>query len=110
MNYHYKIVIRWSDEDECFVVGLPEWGEFCHTHGDTYEAALKNAREVLELLIESSLSNDEPLEKSVAVHRKAANSTASTLRYSSAQSRSQSGKKCERIGKRGDRELFAPRR
>lgn len=72
MNYHYTIVIRWSDEDECFVVGLPEWGEFCHTHGDTYEEALKNAQEVLELLIDSSLSNGEPLpepqtlEKSVA--------------------------------------------
>lgn len=61
MNSHYTIVIRWSDEDECFVVSLPEWGEFCHTHGDTYEEALKNAREVLELLIESSLSNGEPL-------------------------------------------------
>lgn len=61
MNFHYTIVIRWSDEDECFVVSLPEWGEFCHTHGDTYEEALKNAREVLELLIESSLSNGEPL-------------------------------------------------
>jgi len=61
INSHYTIVIRWSDEDRCFVVSLPEWGEFCHTHGDTYEEALKNAREVLELLIESSLSNGEPL-------------------------------------------------
>ncbi|MFM7356117.1 MAG: type II toxin-antitoxin system HicB family antitoxin [Actinomycetota bacterium] len=24
--------------------------EFCHTHGDTYEEALKNAQEVLEML------------------------------------------------------------
>ncbi|MGL5035762.1 MAG: type II toxin-antitoxin system HicB family antitoxin, partial [Microcystaceae cyanobacterium] len=33
---------------------LPEWGEYCHTHGDTYEETFKNAQEVLELLIESA--------------------------------------------------------
>ncbi|MBD6618725.1 type II toxin-antitoxin system HicB family antitoxin [Komarekiella sp. 'clone 1'] len=53
MNSHYTIIIQWSDEDECFVVSLPEWGEFCHTDGETYEEALKNAQEVLEMLIES---------------------------------------------------------
>lgn len=62
MNYHYTIIIQWSDEDRCFVVSLPEWG-FCHTHGDTYEEALKNAQEVLELLINSSLEDGEPLPK-----------------------------------------------
>ena len=61
MNYYYTIVTQWSDEDQCFVVSLPEWGEFCHTHGDTYEEALKNAQEVLELLIESSLNEGKPL-------------------------------------------------
>lgn len=33
------------------------------THGDTYEEALKNAQEVLELLVESSLENGELLPK-----------------------------------------------
>jgi antitoxin HicB len=61
MNNHYTIMIQWSDEDQCYVVSLPEWGEFCHTHGDTHEAALKNAQEVLELLIESTLKDGEPL-------------------------------------------------
>ncbi len=54
MTSNYTIIIQWSDEDKCFVVSLPEWGEFCHTHGDTYEEAVKNAKEVLEMLIESS--------------------------------------------------------
>ncbi|EKD06778.1 hypothetical protein SPLC1_S520120 [Arthrospira platensis C1] len=31
------------------------------THGDSYEDALKNAREVLEMLIESSRSEGKPL-------------------------------------------------
>lgn len=61
MNSHYTIIIQWSDEDQCFVVSLPEWGEFCHTHGDTYEEALNNAQEVLELLIESSIKDGKPL-------------------------------------------------
>ena len=61
MKSDYTIIIQWSDEDNCYVVSLPEWGEFCHTHGDSYEEALKNAQEVLELLIESALNNNEPL-------------------------------------------------
>lgn len=61
MNNHYTIMIQWSDEDQCYVVSLPEWGEFCHTHGNTDEEALKKAHEVLELLIESALKNGEPL-------------------------------------------------
>jgi predicted RNase H-like HicB family nuclease len=61
MNSHYTIIIQWSEEDDCFVVSFPEWGEFCHTHGETYEEALKNAQEVIEMLIETSLENGEPL-------------------------------------------------
>ena len=61
MSYHYTIIIQWSQEDNCFVVSLPEWGEFCHTHGDTYQEALENAQEVLEMLIESCLEDGEPL-------------------------------------------------
>jgi antitoxin HicB len=57
----YTVLIQWSDEDDCFVVSLPEWGEFCHTHGDTYEAALTNAQEVLEMLIEGAIADGETL-------------------------------------------------
>ena len=63
MKTLYTITIQWSEEDQCYVVSLPEWGEYCHTHGDTYEEALKNAQEVLELLIESALNNNEDLPK-----------------------------------------------
>ncbi|KAM3097482.1 type II toxin-antitoxin system HicB family antitoxin [Phormidesmis sp. 146-35] len=61
MNSHYTVIIQWSNEDECYVVSLPEWGEFCHTHGDTYQEAMQNAHEVLELLIDSASQNGEPL-------------------------------------------------
>ena len=47
----YTVIIQWSEEDQCYVVSLPEWGSGCKTHGSTYEEAAKNAREVLELLV-----------------------------------------------------------
>ena len=50
----YTVILQWSGEDHFFVVSLPEWGEFCHTHGDTYEEAIANAQEVLEMLIEEA--------------------------------------------------------
>ena len=59
----YTIVIQWSDEDRCFVVLLPEFQDVMQpvTNGDTYEEAVKNAQEVLELLIEISLEEGKPL-------------------------------------------------
>jgi predicted RNase H-like HicB family nuclease len=52
MTHHYSINIQWSDEDHKFIAHLPEFGPYAHTHGDTYNAALQNALEVLDLLIE----------------------------------------------------------
>ncbi|MEH2317642.1 type II toxin-antitoxin system HicB family antitoxin [Nostoc sp.] len=59
----YTIVIQWSEEDQCYVVLLPEFTNIMQpcTHGETYEEAFKNAQEVLEMLIESSLADGEPL-------------------------------------------------
>ena len=56
----YTMVIQWSDEDQVYVVTLPEFGG-CRTHGDTYEKAAKSGREVLELLIESAKEEGQPL-------------------------------------------------
>ena len=54
MNYRYSIVIQWSDEDEAFLVHLPEFpSQHFVTHGETYDEALKNSLEVLDLLVES---------------------------------------------------------
>jgi|SRR5947209_7496434 len=47
----YTVIIQWSDEDQCYVVSLPEWGG-AKTHGASYEEAARNAQEVLELLME----------------------------------------------------------
>jgi len=55
------MVIQWSAKDNCFVVTLPEWGELCQTYGDTYEQALKNAKEVLQLMVDSSMEEGSSL-------------------------------------------------
>ncbi|KPQ40460.1 MAG: type II toxin-antitoxin system HicB family antitoxin [Phormidium sp.] len=57
----YSILIQWSEEDNCYLASLPEWGEFARTHGDTYEAALKNAKDVLEDLVFAYNEIDKPL-------------------------------------------------
>jgi predicted RNase H-like HicB family nuclease len=53
MKHQYSMVIRWSDEDQVFVVSLPEFGPNNHTHGTSYEEAAKNGQEVLDLLVET---------------------------------------------------------
>jgi antitoxin HicB len=53
MNLHYSVIIQWSDEDKAYLVILPEFDSQPQTHGETYEEAVTNAQEVLELLIES---------------------------------------------------------
>lgn len=58
---HYSMVIEWSDEDQLFVVSLPEWGRYAKTHGRTYEEAVRAGVEVLELLIEGAGTDGEPL-------------------------------------------------
>ena len=59
----YSIFIQWSEVDQTYVVTLPEWGEHAHTHGETYEEALMNDREVLDDLIYGYTSIGKPLPK-----------------------------------------------
>ncbi|HEY9826939.1 MAG TPA: type II toxin-antitoxin system HicB family antitoxin [Stenomitos sp.] len=48
----YQMVIQWSDEDNCFLVGFPDFpGQQWRTHGDTYEQAVTQGIEALESLI-----------------------------------------------------------
>ena len=48
----YAMVIQWSEEDSCFLVGFPDFsGQSWRTHGDTYESAVANGIEALESLI-----------------------------------------------------------
>lgn len=51
------MLIQWSNEDNSFLVTLPEWDDRAAnpvTHGNTDEEAVKNGQEVLEMLVELS--------------------------------------------------------
>jgi antitoxin HicB len=58
---HYSMVIEWSDEDNTYIVSLPEWGDLVHTHGETYAEAVARGEELLEGLIASRQQHGESL-------------------------------------------------
>ena len=59
-NPHYSMIIEWSVEDDAFVVSVPEFpGQ--HTHGATYEEAVKQGRDLIDSLILWTLQDGKPL-------------------------------------------------
>lgn len=51
----YSMVIQCSDEDQVYIVSLPEWeavGHTGHVHGKTYAEAVRQGEELIENLIE----------------------------------------------------------
>ncbi len=60
MTCHYSMLIHWSDEDQVYVVTLPEFGG-CMTHGDTYEKAARQGQDALESLVEAYQAEGRPL-------------------------------------------------
>jgi predicted RNase H-like HicB family nuclease len=56
----YSIIIQWSDRNEAYLANVPELSG-CHTHGDTYQEALENALEVIELWIEAAEKDGLPI-------------------------------------------------
>ncbi len=51
--YKYEIIIYWSDEDNAFIAEVPELPG-CMAHGETPEKALKNAKEAIQLWIDTA--------------------------------------------------------
>jgi predicted RNase H-like HicB family nuclease len=68
----YSMSIRWSEIDDAYLVWFPDFEGLVMqpcTHGETYELAAKNGREVLELLMEHFQAEGQPLpEPSVYVY------------------------------------------
>lgn len=57
---HYSMIIEWSVEDDAFVVSVPEFpGQ--HTHGATYEEAVKQGLDLIDSLIMWTLQDGKPL-------------------------------------------------
>ncbi len=56
----YSLLIQWSEKDGAYIVTFPEF-PIAHTHGATRQEALKNAEEVLEMLVEGEQEDGQPL-------------------------------------------------
>lgn len=53
MNSRYELVIYWSQDDDCFVVEVPELPG-CMSDGKTYQEAVSNAEAVIAEWIEAA--------------------------------------------------------
>jgi predicted RNase H-like HicB family nuclease len=60
--YKYEMIIYWSEEDESFIVEVPELPG-CMADGKTYEEAIKNAQKVIEEWIETAKALDREIPK-----------------------------------------------
>jgi predicted RNase H-like HicB family nuclease len=52
MSLHYSMLIEWSEEDQAYLVTLPEWANrvmMPATHGSTYGEAVQHGQEVRSL-------------------------------------------------------------
>ncbi len=60
----YSMVVQWSDEDQLFLVTIPEFAEAvlmpC-THGETREEAIQNGEEVIDMYLEAWQIEGNPI-------------------------------------------------
>lgn len=56
----YELIIYWSDEDEAFVVDVPELPG-CMADGATYQEAVANAQQVIEEWIDTAKALNRPV-------------------------------------------------
>ncbi|MBX5458330.1 MAG: type II toxin-antitoxin system HicB family antitoxin [Thermogemmatispora sp.] len=57
---HYSLIIQWSEQDQAYLVTVPELPG-CQTHGETYEEALKHGLEAIDLWIEDAQAHGDPI-------------------------------------------------
>ncbi len=60
MSIKYELIIYWSDQDNAFVVEVPELPG-CMADGQTYEQAVSNAQLVIEHWIETARECGRPI-------------------------------------------------
>jgi predicted RNase H-like HicB family nuclease len=60
MMNRYEIIIYWSNEDNVFIAEVPELAG-CIAHGSSYEKALANAKEAIDLWIDTAKEFGDPI-------------------------------------------------
>lgn len=56
-DFRYEAIIFWSVEDQSFVADVPDLPG-CMAHGDTYELALENVKEAMQLWLDTDAEWD----------------------------------------------------
>ena len=51
--FKYETIIYWSDEDQAYLVEVPQLPG-CLAHGDSYEEALANIKEAIQLWLDTA--------------------------------------------------------
>ena len=60
MSIKYELIIYWSDDDQSFIVEIPELPG-CMADGETYEQAVTNAQQVMAEWIETAKELGRPI-------------------------------------------------
>ncbi|EFI35773.1 protein of unknown function UPF0150 [Desulfonatronospira thiodismutans ASO3-1] len=60
MMFKYETIIYWSEEDQAYLAEVPELPG-CMAHGDSYEAALANVKEAIQLWIDTAREFGDPV-------------------------------------------------
>lgn len=60
MTIRYELIIYWSDEDQAFIVEVPELPG-CAADGGTYQEAVQNVEVIIQEWIETALSLGRPI-------------------------------------------------
>ena len=58
--YKYEIIIYWSSEDDVFVAEIPELPG-CMAHGETQDEALSNAKDAIQLWLDTAEEFGDPI-------------------------------------------------
>lgn len=58
--YKYEIIIYWDHQDGIYIAEVPELPG-CLAHGKTYDDALKNAKDAIQLWIDTAKEFGDPV-------------------------------------------------
>jgi predicted RNase H-like HicB family nuclease len=66
MTMKYSMIVEWSEEDQLFLVTIPEFAErvvMPCTHGQTRAEAIQNGEEVIEMYLQAWQAEGQPIPK-----------------------------------------------
>jgi len=58
--HKYEIIIYWDNQDNIYIADVPELPG-CAAHGDTYDDALNNIKEAIQLWIDTAKEFGDPV-------------------------------------------------